>query len=276
MKNSKGVSLIALIITIIVIIILAAIVMNSASDTIGNSQLAAFTSSFDDYNSTIQTAKANLQLSLGTRDVTANDPQLYIMTANGIKTIASGDDIANRILPAGYKIPKIIRDIYYISGDETVVAYVINDKAIANYGNKNGARFGGAASYEFYGDSNGEECHFITSNGHVFTIPGFAVNCSDGTIQFYISNERRCNYVAVGNSNVAKGQVNVNGDVVVAEDPILYTDFTETDSDANAATGLFGKDSKGKSDSLEGADYKHGKTTPNYVPASNDNSIYCF
>lgn len=239
MKNSKGVSLIALIITIIVIIILAAIVMNSASDTIGNAQLASFTSSFDDYNSTIQTAKANLQLSLGTRDITANDPQMYLMVANGIKTIATSgdDDIANRILPLGSKIPETIRKIYYISGDTDVVAYAINDKKIANYENKNGARTAGTAEYEFYGDSNGEETHFITSNGHVFTVPGFAVACSDGTIQFYISNERRCNYVTKGNSSLAKGAINVNGDAVVEDDPITIDDFkTFTGKDQTGKT----------------------------------------
>ena len=212
----------------------------------GKSMLATFTSSFDDYSSTFYISKANLQLTLGVRDIVANDPQMFLMTANGIKTKSDNDDIDKRILPLGYKIPKIIKDIYYIKEDSNVVAYAIDDRKVPNYDNKNGAKVKGSASYEFYGDSNGDECHFVTSNGHVFTIPGLAMPQSDGTIQFYISNERRCSYVTKGTSNLNIGDVNINGDVVVANDPILYTDFTKADTDNNnAPAGLFGIDANG-------------------------------
>jgi hypothetical protein len=156
------------------------------------------------------------------------------------------------ILPMGYKIPKVIRDIYRINDDSIAVAYAINDKKIVNYDKKNGEKIKGSASYEFYGDSNGDECHFITSNGHVFTTPGFCVPLEDGTIKWYISNERKAYYVTKGNSSLNVGDVNQDGDVIVAPDPILYTDFTVADHDNNnSPTGLFGKDSQGNAVTAE-------------------------
>ena len=244
MRNSKGVSLIALIITIIVIIILAAIVLSSGGDTTNKAQLAVFQNNFGEYQSKIVMDELGIKQTLGVRDETVNDAQLHYMIANGLKRASGDTEVMNRTLPVGYVMPKTIRKIIGIpdSNPESVVAYVIDDFNIGGYDAKGSNKTDGSAGYEFYGDSNGDEYHFITSNGHVFTVPGFPLPIEDGTIQFYISNEKGYYYVAKGNSTLTKGQSNVNGDTVEEDDPILGVDFIATTGDD--ITGLYGKTSK--------------------------------
>jgi len=252
MRNSKGVSLIALIITIIVIIILAAIVLSAGGDTTNRAQLAVFTNNFSQYYDRITMDALNAKQTLGIRSENVNDAQLYYMVANGLRTASGDSETTNRTLPVGYVMPKTIGEIYGLKTNEereSVVAYVIDDTNITGYGQK-GNNEDGSAGYEFYGDTNGEEYHFITSTGHVFTVPGFALTVDDGTIQYYISNEKGCYYVAKGNSNIATGKPNVNGDIVKEEDPILATDFLNDASQgssghpAETGTGMYGLTSR--------------------------------
>ncbi len=244
MRNSKGVSLIALIITIIVIIILAAIVLSSGGDTTNRAQLAVFTNNFSQYADRVTMDALNVKQTLGIRSENVNDAQLNYMVANGLRT-ASGDvETTNRTLPVGYILPDTVKKIYKVSGDETV-AYIIDDKNITGYGaqanNPNGS-----AGYEFYGDTNGQEYHFITSDGHVFTLPGFALSVEDGTVQYYISNEKGAYYVVKGKSTLSKGDLNQNGDKVDEELPI------------NPVTVMKG--------------HKHGRTASNTVVTAFNNS----
>jgi type II secretory pathway pseudopilin PulG len=252
MRNSKGVSLIALIITIIVIIILAAIVLSAGGDTTNRAQLAVFTNNFSQYYDRITMDALNAKQTLGIRSENVNDAQLYYMVANGLRTASGDSETTNRTLPVGYVMPKTIGEIYGLNDEdarESVVAYVIDDTNITGYGQK-GNNADGSAGYEFYGDTNGEEYHFITSTGHVFTIPGFALTVDDGTIQYYISNEKGCYYVAKGNSTLKEGDRNVNGDVVKEDDPILATDFLNDSTQGSSAhpaeegTGLYGLTSR--------------------------------
>ncbi|MBR3280334.1 MAG: hypothetical protein IKI57_00610 [Clostridia bacterium] len=220
MRNSKGVSLIALIITIIVIIILAAIVLSAGGDTTNKAQLAVFTNNFSQYYDRVTMDALNAKQTLGIRSENVNDAQLYYMVANGLRT-ASGDcETTNRTMPVGYILPDTLKEIYKVSDENEVVAYIIDDKNITGY-NAVGNNENGSAGYEFYGDTNGQEYHFITSNGHVFTLPGFALTVDDGTIQYYISNEKGCYYVVKGNSTLGEGDKNVNGDEVKELLPIL-------------------------------------------------------
>lgn len=211
MKKQKGVSLIALIITIIVIIILAAIVMMSGGNTANKAGLARFDSDFDTYRTQVALDSLNLRQSLGARGVNANDPQIYFMTANGF-TNMSGDGVNSMMVPVGYVIQPLIYDILGLpeaSGD--VVAYVINDTNIEGY----------AQQQKFYGDSNGNEDHFVTSTGVVFTLPGFESRQDDGTIEYHITPDLY--YVTPGTSGMAKGKTNLNGDPVNADTPVLLT-----------------------------------------------------
>ena len=224
MKKSKGISLIALIITIIVIIILAAIVLSSGGDTTNKAQLAVFTNNFSQYADQVTIEGLNVKQTLGVRQENVNDAQLNYMIANGLKN-SSDFEVKNRTLPVGYSLPDTIKEIYMIpTDDNSVVAYVINDGFISGY-NSRSNKEDASAGYEFYGDTNGLEYHFITSNGHVFTIPGFAVTQDDGTIQFYISNEKGAYYVVRGQSSLAVGDYNKNGDKVNELAPIIADNF---------------------------------------------------
>ena len=251
MKNSKGVSLIALIITIIVIIILAAIVMNASTSTVGNAQYARFAQEFGEYADQVALDAANIKSNTGIKGQIINNAQMYYMTANGFSRVESGDlwGIAKRTMPVGYvltdqgadvKYPYVLQHILSI-GDETAdntvtygaerksgdrqVAYVIRDSSItisSQYKDTDDLK--GSAAREFYGDSNGTEYHFITSDGQVFTLPGYPVQQTDGSIEYHIDSKNGHYYVVAGNSGKtptpSAHQTNVNGDVVVATRPI--------------------------------------------------------
>jgi len=261
MKNSKGVSLIALIITIIVIIILAAIVMNASTSTVGNAQYARFAQEFGEYTDQVALDAANVKQQTGLRGQIINNAQMYYMTANGFSRVESGDwGVAARTMPAGYVLTdagtdageyaQILQKILNIGGsgdgktmkvEKQEVAYVIRDSAItiaASYTDDSvsPAVTNGSAAREFYGDSNGTEYHFITSNGQVFTLPGYPVQQTDGTIEYHIDSKNGHYYVVAGNSGKSIGATNVNGDIITKTRPIQ----------ASYLTGIHGIDSDGK------------------------------
>jgi type II secretory pathway pseudopilin PulG len=288
MKNSRGVSLIALIITIIVIIILAAIVMNASTSTVGNAQYARFAQEFGEFNDQVSLDAANVKSQTGIKGQIINNAQMFYMTANGITNVSvrSGDasqtdeklvgcnteqGVAGYTMPVGYVLtnynktkdgshPYVLQSILGIgstkehgsskgddaSGDRAIdvhVAYVINDGKISNYNQYGANKDNGSASHEFYGDSNGEEYHFVTSRGDVFTLPGFPVQQSDGSIEYHIDSKNGHYYVVTGNSglepkNGTDGEVvqNVNNDVITNKQPILAHYLWETKG-INARTG---------------------------------------
>ena len=259
MKNQKGVSLIALIITIIVIIILAAIVMNASTDTVGNAQFARFSQEFGEFNDQVALDAADVKSNTGIRGQIINNAQNFYMVANGFTNVGKSGDgqgIAGYTLPAGYVLTNtneatyqyVLQNILRIglgSGDaygtdntaagttchdpSAQVAYIINDGVITNYEKYGNNNPNGSASHEFYGDSNGAEYHFITSDGQVFTLPGYPVQQSDGTVQYHIDTKSGHYYVVKGNATDLKvGDLNVNGDVVTNTMPILASYLTGT------------------------------------------------
>jgi type II secretory pathway pseudopilin PulG len=192
MKNSKGVSLIALIITIIVIIILAAIVMNASTSTVGNAQYARFAQEFGEYSDQVALDAANIKSQTGIKGQIINNAQMYFMVANGITTVTtSGEGVSGLTMPVGYVLTNngnktadgthqwVLQSILGIgdaSGDgktctaratdgqtpkvpseASEVCYIIRDSAITNYtdGKPDGSNSDGSATHEFYGDSNG-------------------------------------------------------------------------------------------------------------------------
>lgn len=277
MKNQKGVSLIALIITIIVIIILAAIVMNASTDTVGNAQFARFSQEFGEFNDQVALDAADVKSNTGIRGQIINNAQNFYMVANGFTNVGysgDGQGIAGYTLPGGYELTNnnssdatykyILQNILRIglgSGDkygttevdagktchdvDSQVAYIINDGVITNYEKYGNNNANGSASHEFYGDSNGAEYHFITSDGQVFTLPGYPVQQADGTIQYHIDTKSGHYYVVKGNAtDLEVGDKNVNGDVITNEMPILASYLTDVhgldsnnaDADAIVAT----------------------------------------
>ncbi len=182
-------------------------------------QLAMFMNNFSQYYDRFIMDSLNKKQVLGIHSEVASDSQLYYMTANGIKSTNDDVEVYNRMLPVGYVLPDTLKDIYRVSNND-VVAYIIDDKNITGYGTVPN-NLDGSAGYEFYGDENGDEYHFVTSDGHAFTLPGFALPLEDGTIQYYISNEKGAYYVATGDSNLKVGDKNLNGDIIKEEGPIL-------------------------------------------------------
>jgi len=283
MKNSRGVSLIALIITIIVIIILAAIVMQASSDTINNAQYAGFAQEFGEYTDSFKIDAANVKSTTGIRGQQINTAQQYYMAANGMTNIAptSGDTpntkqgVAGYAMPVGYVLTnmntqdpnsakwvlqKILNigsgdgwtmtpqadtatgadaNVHSTGNDESCeVAYVIRDAKTSYAASTQEKVTDGSADKEFYGDSNGKEYHFVTSNGQVFTLPGYPVPQSDGTIEYHIDTQNGHYYVVAGNSGKtpAKTNLNVNGDAVTNLQPIQAS-YLEKTHGVNAFTG---------------------------------------
>jgi len=273
MKNSKGVSLIALIITIIVIIILAAIVMNASTDTVGNAQYARFAQEFGEYSDQVALDAANIKSNTGIKGQIINNAQMFYMVANGLSDpTASGEGVAGYTMPVGYFLtnnnstdhgtyPYVLQNILTIgnvSGDGSKhtasaagspvggseaaeVAYVIDDGEITNYKRYGQNPSNGEASHEFYGDSNGKEYHFVTSNGAVFTLPGFPVQQADGSIEYHIDSKNGHFYVVAGNSgktpNPSNKATNVNGSVITNTMPITAADIAKNLYGINAVTG---------------------------------------
>lgn len=225
MKNQKGVSLIALIITIIVIIILAAIVMSSGGNTISQANYASFAQQFGEYADQVKIDAATVMAETGKNGKTINNAQKFFMTANGFTDLGSGDEDGEvgafgYQLPVGYVLPDPIKEVLGLTDDttNTVVAYLITDQEINGYENK--------ANLDFYGDSNGTEYHLVTSDGTVFTIPGFQEEQENGTVKYYITSQGDY-YIVEGKTTEAdhkEGQT-VDGKTVIKL-PVQAKDFT--------------------------------------------------
>lgn len=192
MKNQKGVSLIALIITIIVIIILAAIVMQSSTGTIDEANFSGFAQEIGDYTSSVTTSAASIKADAAVEGFIINDAQKNYMLANGISATdivtdaAASGEVMGKIVPAGQEMTEtILRALGYVSGDDVtyfqtrVAAYEIeDDKYVEGYRD---------TRFSFYGDSNGKETHFVTSDGTVFTLPGFPRTQEDKSVRYFIT-----------------------------------------------------------------------------------------
>jgi hypothetical protein len=197
--------------------------MESQDDTIERSKLAVFINNFSQYYDRVTMDGLNLKQRLGMRNENVNDAQLNYMVANGLTTQFGNPEVENMKLPEGYILPKVIKEIFNVS-EKDVVAYTINDNFITSYENGRSTE-DGSASHEFYGDDNGKEYHYFTSDGHVFTLPGYAHKLSDGTIKYYISNEKGCWYLAVGTSPLEIGSTNIEGEIITTSGPITHEDL---------------------------------------------------
>ena len=223
MKNQKGVSLIALIITINVIIILAAIVMGSGGNTISQANYASFAQQFGEYADQVKVDAASVMAETGKNGKVINNAQKFHMVANGQKDLESGDNKGafGYQLPVGYVIPESIQRALGIStnnltggaSENNIVAYLITDQEINGYDTKD--------NLDFYGDSNGTEYHLVTSDGIVFTIPGFAEEQETGEIKYYV-NSQGAYYTVVGKN----ASLTADPTKAVEADPILARDFT--------------------------------------------------
>jgi len=238
MKNQKGVSLISLIITIIVIIILAAIVMQSSTGTVDEANYAGFAQEIGDYTSAVTTTSASIKADAAVEGVIINDAQKNYMLAKDIPAVdlvKSGDNynkVMKKILPEGQVMTEtILRALGYVSGDSVdywenrVLAYRIEDDRYVDGYTKE--------EFDFYGDSNGEEEHYVTSDGKVFTLPGYPQTQEDKSIRYYITATDY--YTVKGQSSLGVSEA-----TKVEADPLQESDIKATltvDSDGNETTG---------------------------------------
>ena len=100
MKNQKGVSLIALVITIIVVIILAAIAFNSSTSTIEKANYSKFVTNIGEVRDAFKVAATTFKGEPAAAGKEITDKQASNVVAKGLARTASGDDI----LPNG-KVP---------------------------------------------------------------------------------------------------------------------------------------------------------------------------
>jgi len=255
MKNSKGVSLIALIITIIVIIILAAIVMQASTDTVGNAQYAKFAQEFGDYAQKVQSHAAEVNSKNSIDGVILNSAQQYYMVATGLSKGVEGDGEYKMLIPIGYKLKlkdgtetqkKVLMDLLGAKNSGDMVAYVIGDGHIPGYETSGTpSKDAGKATKKFYGDANGDEYHFVTSKGNVFTLPGFPVSQTDGTVEYHIDTEQSHFYTITGSSGKNYGNEAKSGDEKLLPSPISATKLKEAGTYGMTAEGKPSGDANG-------------------------------
>jgi type II secretory pathway pseudopilin PulG len=212
-----------LIITIIVIIILAAIVMSSGGNTISQANYASFAQQFGEFADQVKIDAATVMAETGKNGKSINNAQKFHMVANGYLDLKSGDNLGayGFQLPVGYVIPESVQRALGITtsnlaggaSENDIVAYLITDQEINGYETR--------SNLDFYGDSNGKEHHFVTSDGVVFTIPGFQEEQEDGSIKYYV-NSQGAYYTVVGKSDLT-----ADATAAIEADPILARDFTD-------------------------------------------------
>lgn len=200
MKNQKGISMIALIITIIVIIILAAIVFIASGDTMSSAQFSTFAQEFGDFQLNFQNDPlADVQLDYGTRGVALTKAQaIWLASSPENNTLPE-----NVVIPAGSHFEELAGAVRNEAGDNldlgsaTVYCYEITDSQVEGY----------KADHKFYGDNLGTESHWVTSDGYVFTLPGYprTVNSEN---RMYVSPE----YYYVAGDNFANTVIGTNAD----------------------------------------------------------------
>ena len=82
-KNEKGVSLIALVITIVVVIILAAIAFNSSTNTIGKANYSKFVTNISEVQSAIRQKMVTVKGMMNASGTQVTDGQVYNYVAKG-------------------------------------------------------------------------------------------------------------------------------------------------------------------------------------------------
>lgn len=211
MKNQKGVSMITLIITIIVIIILAAIAFVGMDDATGSAQFSGFASEFGDYATNFQNGPySNVTEAFGLAGKAANKTQKYYAAARDLP-LSEFDTVLNGItVPAGYtfKSDLMSQDVSdvgtkFVIRDATGAAYKAEDFTVC-YQIKDGVMKEYPAGTTFYGNANGDETHWVTDTGLVFTIPGYPRSV-DGEDRMYITASLYYNPLENGNVLVADG-----------------------------------------------------------------------
>ena len=215
-KLNSGNILVAPILGVSQILIVVAMMMSfsQANTTVSQANYARFAQEFGEYSEQVKIQAADTKVKTASKGIAINNAQKFHMVANGFDDVKQGDNQGTygMRLPVGYELPASIKNIFRYSADE-IVAYRITDLAIEGYETKE--------DLNFYGDANGEEYHLVTSDGIVFTIPGFPEKQEDGSIRYYI-NSQGYYYTVIGTSDKKESVAES-----IEKDPIVAKDFVK-------------------------------------------------
>ena len=227
-RNYSRAILLSILLSAILCIPAALIVSQSAVDTVSHVPFVMFSQEFDEYSNQVKLDSIKVKMNFGIEAIEINDAQMYYITSHGYD-VDKKDIVTENKIPVGYDLSiydsqfdkDVLKNILHSEDNE--VAYIINDDKITNYYSDKKIldnNLDGSASREFYGDSNGKEYHFVTSEGKVFTLPGFPCEQSDGSIEYHIDSKNGHYYVVKGKSKINVGGTNINGDVVSSTTPM--------------------------------------------------------
>lgn len=170
---------------------LSAIVMQSGGNTVSQARYASFAQQFGEFSDQVKIDAMTIMAETGKKGKSISNAQKFHMVANGFYDLNEGDNEGayKMQVPVGYVIPDVIKKaLRYSEEDNNVVAYLITDQII------NGYEF--REDLKFYSDEKTDEYHFVTSDGTVFTIPGYSEKQEDGSIKYYVTSQGH--YYVVG------------------------------------------------------------------------------
>ena len=170
-KNNIGISLISLIIIIIVIIILAAIVIFTGLGTPDQANFARFAQEFSDFDLAVTNDYAERYTNNVLLNKTRSKAQIYYEIASGVDVGQNGDpEEVDTIQNLGLNIlPEGLRGKEYYE--------IVEDKNIKNWKKES----------QYY---EAVEKHYVTDEGDVFFLPGYPMEEDDGTIKWWISENK--------------------------------------------------------------------------------------
>lgn len=164
--------LLGIVLAVVLVVPLSILILNSGSNTISQANYARFAQQFGEFSDAIAIQKASLKGNYAMQGVIRTDAQLYYEIAN------------NEAPSTNVNIPRG-ENFYYDFLEFDEECYEITDYTLIEeeyYG----------SNFNFYGNEDDGEKHYITSEGNVFTLPGYKEEQPDGSIRYYVNS--RGNY----------------------------------------------------------------------------------
>lgn len=165
-------------------------------------QRASFNILFGEYIDNIRLKALSLKAKMGAKGIAINNAQSYYMASKSVNPDEYiNTNIKDYSVPEGYKIPKAIQKALGVEEEhsEKIVAYLIDDTKIEGYEE--------TSHHTFYGNYNGKEKHFVTSNGIVFTLPGIAMKDEIGNVKYYINTNPNSYYTVSEKENLEENVI---------------------------------------------------------------------
>lgn len=185
LKSKSGEVFLGMMLGIVEIVAVAVLTISgiSANNTVSQAKYASYIMHLGYFSDNVKIDAATVMAETGKKGKNVNNAQKFHMVANGFYDFSENDNrgVYDMQLPVGYVIPNVIKDALRIPTENNdIVAYLITDQVISGYENKD--------NLKFYTDEKNKEYHFVTSDGDIFTIPGYPEKQEDGSIKYYITS----------------------------------------------------------------------------------------